>query len=180
MKTLTEKQALVKLSRLKEDYRRVIREGYETRAKDCRTCKTQGACCLDAHFVNVHITRLEAAAVRRVLEEDLDQNTRRKVYRRAADAVERYGLEEEKGGDPFSKTYACPLFEPGAGCLVHQKAKPAPCIQHACYENKADLPPDRLLTRTETRIERLNTRVYANAWNWLPLPVWLKIFCGDS
>lgn len=180
MKTLTEKQALDKLSRLKEDYRRVIRDEYETRAKDCRTCETQGACCLDAHFVNVHITRLEAAAVRRVLGEDLDPKTRRKVYRRAAEAVEKYGLENIEGGDSFSKTYACPLFEPGAGCLVHRKAKPAPCIQHACYENKADLPPDRLLTRTENRIERLNTRVYANAWNWLPLPVWLKLFCSDS
>ena len=60
MKTLSEKQALIKLRELKNDLRANIKQNYEHRAKDCGTCETKGACCLDAHFVNVHITKLEA------------------------------------------------------------------------------------------------------------------------
>jgi hypothetical protein len=68
------------------------------------------------------------------------------------------------------------------GCLVHRRAKPAPCIQHACYANWEDLPPDALQTRVEHRVEELNTEVYGAAWGWLPLPLWLKLLdpLGDS
>lgn len=171
MKTLTEKDALEKLQRLKDVFREFIRKNHETKAKDCLTCETRGACCLDAHFVNVHITRLEALAIGETLK-SLDRKKSHEVFRRNRETVKRYGLSSD--GDTFSKTYACPLFEKETGCLVHKKGKPAPCIQHACYENKADLPPEKLLTETEKRIERLNSRTYGNAWNWLPLPVWLK------
>ena len=65
--------------------------------------------------------------------------------------------------------------DPAAGCLVHARAKPAPCIQHACYENWEDLPPASLQSRTEHRVEQLNTEVYGAAWTWLPLPLWLSL-----
>ncbi|HEX9962120.1 MAG TPA: hypothetical protein VGB00_14385, partial [Pyrinomonadaceae bacterium] len=67
MKTLSEKQALLKLGKLKNDFQNFIRENYEHRAKNCLTCPVQGVCCTDAHFVNVHITRLEAVAIRQIL-----------------------------------------------------------------------------------------------------------------
>ena len=38
-----------------------------------RACPTKGACCLDAHFVNVHISKLEAAAIVKTLE-NLDED----------------------------------------------------------------------------------------------------------
>ena len=60
------------------------------------------------------------------------------------------------------------------GCVVHKRGKPAPCINHACYESESDLPPDRLLEEAEKEVSRLNDRVYGNAWNWLPIPVWLE------
>jgi len=178
MKKLTEKQALEKLKNLKDDFQELIKTNYEPRAKDCLTCETKGACCLDAHFVNVHITRLEAAAIREALKK-LPIEHQREIFERNEKTIKKYDLKSF--GDTFSKTFACPLFEKETGCLIHKEGKPAPCIQHACYENKEDLPPDRLQTETETRIERLNARTYGNAWNWLPLPVWLsKIKNGDK
>ncbi|HUR98187.1 MAG TPA: hypothetical protein VMZ26_09010, partial [Pyrinomonadaceae bacterium] len=68
MKPLAESKALEKLHALKTEFARSIRAHYEHRAKDCSVCETPGACCLDAHFVNVHITRLEATAIRRVID----------------------------------------------------------------------------------------------------------------
>jgi hypothetical protein len=171
MKTLTEKQSLVKLKRLKDDFQELIKTNYEGRAKDCLTCETKGACCLDAHFVNVHITRLEAVAIRETLEK-LPKKHQREIYKRNDETIEMYDLKSS--GDTLSQTFACPLFEKETGCLVHKQGKPAPCIQHACYENKKDLPPDDLQTNVENKIERLNKRTYGNAWNWLPLPVWLQ------
>lgn len=170
MKMLSEKQGLVRLQKLKDDYRAAISEGYEHRAKSCLTCETQGACCLDAHFVNVHITRLEAVSIRETLSE-LSPEKREKVYRRVKETIEKYSLRLD--GDTFAQTYACPLFEKGVGCLVHTQGKPLPCIQHACYENREDLPPDELLTEQEVQVEDLNARVYGRA-SWLPLPLWLK------
>ena len=67
MKTLSEKQALIKLRTLKNDFRNRIKQNYEHRAKDCGTCETKGACCVDAHFVNVHITKLEAVLIKEEL-----------------------------------------------------------------------------------------------------------------
>jgi hypothetical protein len=126
---------------------------------------------LDAHFVNVHITRLEAVAIHKAIE-NLPPDRRRAVYSRNAETINKYNLDSNE--DSFSKTFACPLFENEAGCLVHEEGKPAPCIQHACYENKSDLPPDELQKKVEIHMERLNNQVYRNSWNWLPLPVWLS------
>lgn len=170
MKMLSEKQGLVKLQRLKADYREAIAAGYEHKAKSCLTCETQGACCLDAHFVNVHITRLEAQSIRETLAE-LSAEKRTDVYRRVEETIEKYGLRAE--GDTFAQTYACPLFEKGTGCLVHNSGKPLPCIQHACYERKDDLPPDELLSEREKTVEQLNRYIYGNGPWWMPLPLWL-------
>ncbi len=170
MKTLSEKQALIKLRALKNDFRTLIKQTYEHRAKDCGTCETKGACCLDAHFVNVHITQLEAGLIRRELEK-LSPAKQSEIDARIAEAIEKYELKPD--GDTFAKTFACPLFEKGAGCLVHA-VKPVPCIQHACYERREDLPPDELQTATEQKIERLNEQTYKKHPRWLPLPIWLQ------
>lgn len=171
MKTVSVTKSLKKLRGLKANFQQVIRENYEHRAQDCLTCPTRGACCTDAHFVNVHITELEAVAARDTLKK-LGEEHEREVYRRVEETIEKYGLRS--GGESFSKTFACPLFEKETGCLVHSEAKPAPCIQHACYENRADLPPDRLQTQIEEKIERLNRQTYRRNAVWLPLPVWLS------
>lgn len=172
MKTLTEIRALRELEKLKNDYRRLVKINYEHRAQDCRTCPAPGACCLDAHFVNVHITKLEAAAIRQTLGK-LSEAKQNEIYRRAREAVEKYDLKTS--GDTFAQTYACPLYEKNVGCLVHSESKPAPCISHACYESEADLPPDDLQTEIENQIDRLNRRTYGVGLNHLPLPVWLAL-----
>lgn len=175
MRDLATKEAttLAQLQRVKSSYQSFIKLNYEHAADDCRTCPTQGVCCTDSHFVNVNITRLEAVAIRETLSRTprLTETERRAVYERAKEAVERYNLKAS--GDTFKQTFACPLYEPKVGCLVHQRAKPAPCIQHACYENWEDLPPTSLQTRTEHRVEQLNNEVYGMAWAWLPTPLWL-------
>lgn len=170
MKTLSEKQAAQKLIKLKSDFRAFIKCNYEHRAKDCGTCETKGACCTDAHFVNVHITRLEAVVIREELRK-LSAEKQLEIYRRIGETIEKYGLKSE--GDTFAKTFACPLFEKAVGCLVHS-VKPVPCIQHACYERLEDLPPDELRVETEEKIERLNERTYKQFPLWLPLPIWLR------
>lgn len=175
MKRLTEPQALAALQRGKAAYQTNIKLGYEHRARSCRSCPTPGVCCTDSHFVNNHITRLEAVAIRETLRRTprLDPAAQRQVYERARESVERYNLST--AGDTFRQTYSCPLFQPGAGCLVHQRAKPAPCIQHACYDDWEDVPPASLQWRAEARVEKLNTQVYGQAWAWLPVPVWLTL-----
>src|SRR5215208_6431629 len=89
-----EKEALAQLQRLKTSYQIHIRRTYEPEAEDCRTCPTRGVCCTDAHFVNVHITRLEAVAIRETLERTprLTPEERSEVYSRAERAVRRYHL----------------------------------------------------------------------------------------
>ncbi len=176
MKTLSETKALVKLKALKTAYQKEIRDNFEHKAKDCLTCPTQGACCIDAHFVNVHITKLEAAAIRQTLAK-LGEKRENEIYKRVAETIEKYYLTAE--GDTFAQKFACPLFEKGTGCLVHSEGKPAPCIQHACYENREDLPPDELLEEMENRIERLNRLVYRQNPRWLPLPVWLSLINNE-
>ena len=171
-------QILRELQRVKRDYQRRIGFAYEPAAQSCVTCPTPGACCQDAHFVNVHITRLEAVAVREKLNE-LDEPTRRAVYARARETVARYKLSDE--GDTYAQTYSCPLFVAGVGCLVHKGgAKPAPCIQHACYEREEDLPPLSLQARVEEQIEHLNEGVYGANWRWRPLPLWLAEDDGNN
>jgi hypothetical protein len=177
MKKLTEAAALTRLQREKAAYRSHIKIDYEPAARACSVCPTPGVCCTDAHFVNVHITRLEAVAIRETLARTprLDDAERRAVYTRARLAVERYGLHASFGGDTYAQTYSCPLFAPGVGCLVHARAKPAPCIQHACYDNWEEMPPVRLQWRTERRVELLNEQAYGAAWGWLPTPLWLTL-----
>ena len=171
MKTLSEKQALLKLRKLKSDFQNFIRENYERRAKDCLTCPTQGACCMDAHFVNVHITRLEAVLIKEKLAK-LSPEKQNEIYKSIAETIEKYDLKSE--GDTFKQTFACPLFEKNIGCLIHS-VKPLPCIAHACYERKEDLPPDELQEKAERKIERLNGQTYKQS-KWLPLPLWLRFF----
>ena len=175
MKELSEAAALTRLQRHKAAYQSHIKLRYEAAARDCRTCPTAGVCCTDAHFVNVHITRLEAVAIRETLARTprLTDAERVAVYQRARQAVARYRLRA--AGDTFRQAYSCPLFEPRVGCLVHARAKPAPCIQHACYESWEDMPPIGLQWQTERRVERLNERVYGAAWAWLPTPLWLTL-----
>lgn len=168
MKILPESKALGELEKLKNAYRNLIETNYEYRAASCQTCPTRGACCLDEHFVNIHITRLEAVAIAKTLA-NLSAEKQREVYERAEKAIEKYDLKS--GGDTFKKTFACPLFEKETGCLVHRSGKPAPCIAHACYENQADLPPDVLQEEIENSIEKLNKKTYGSGLNQLPLPL---------
>jgi len=180
MRRLTEAEGLARLRQGKAAFQTHVKLNFEHRALDCRACPTPGVCCTDAHFVNVHITRLEAVAIRETLERTprLNEDERRAVYVRAREAVERYGLAA--AGDTFARTYSCPLFAKGTGCLVHRRAKPAPCVQHACYEDWADVPPAGLQWREERRVEQLNREVYGAAWEWLPVPVWLTLVDPDS
>src|SRR5215210_2948453 len=175
MRKLDEREAVARLKRGKVRFQTHVKLNYEHRALSCRACPTPGVCCTDAHFVNVHITRLEAVAIRDTLARTprLSEDERRAVYVRAQGAVGRYGLTPN--GDTLAQTFSCPLFVKGAGCLVHQRAKPAPCVQHACYETWADVPPLDAQWREEHRIERLNTEAYGAAWDWLPLPLWLTL-----
>lgn len=175
MKKLSEAGALARLQREKAAFQTHIVKRFEHAARDCKTCPTAGACCTDAHFVNVHVTRLEAVAIRRTIERTprLDARARRAVYERARATVARYDLRAT--GDTYAQTFACPLFEPGAGCLVHRRAKPAPCIQHACYDRWEDVPPVELQWQAERRVEALNAQAYGAEWAWLPLPLWLAL-----
>jgi hypothetical protein len=175
MRRLAEAKALARLRRGKAAFQTNIKLRFEHRARDCRQCPTPGICCTDAHFVNVHITRLEAVAIRETIARTprLDEAERSAVYERARETVARYRLSA--AGDTFAQTFACPLFVAGRGCLVHQRAKPAPCVQHACYDDWADVPPLDQQWHEERRIEQLNTEAYGAAWAWLPLPLWLTL-----
>ena len=164
MRRLSESTAIRELLRGRRALAHDIAERYETKARPCSECTTPGICCLDAHFVNVRITRLETAAVRRALNE-LPEAARDAVQTRARDAVERFKLDAAA-----STTYACPLFEKGVGCLVHNTAKPAPCILHACYDRPEDLPPDSLLQTEEARTANLDRRTYGRL-TLTPIPV---------
>jgi hypothetical protein len=167
MKILAEKQALKRLGEVKAAFTETIRRDYEHRARSCTACPTPGACCLDEHFVNVRITRLEAVSIRQVLE-GFSEEKQAEIYARVDSAIEKYGLSGDGEND---RTYACPMFEKGTGCLVHNQGKPLPCIQHACYENAEDLPPDELLDEHEGMVDRLNRRTYGETTTWQPLPV---------
>jgi len=171
MKPLSQQKALEQLDKIISDLRAEIQAKYEHRAKNCLTCETQGACCLDAHFVNVHISRLEAVSVQKTLDK-LPMQKQFEVNARIDAAIEKYSLTSD--GDTYAQTYACPLFEPGTGCLVHNAGKPVPCIMHACYEREADLPPDELQTAAEARIEVLNSQTYRRSLPMLPLPLALR------
>ncbi len=170
MKTLSEKQALLKLRKLKNDFRDEVKQKYEHRAKSCETCETKGACCLDAHFVNVHITRLEAVLINEEIGK-FSPEKQNEISKRIVETIKKYDLNSD--GDTFQKTFACPLFEKNVGCTIHA-VKPIPCIAHACYERQEDLPPDELQTEAATKIERLNGQTYKQFAQWLPLPILLN------
>ncbi|HEX6278536.1 MAG TPA: hypothetical protein VFZ49_00855 [Pyrinomonadaceae bacterium] len=161
MKPLSESRAIGLLSKIREDFRREIVDGFENRAKPCSSCETPGVCCLDEHFVNVRVSRLEGAAIRQAVE-GLDAETRGAIGERL------------RGISVDAEFYACPLFQPGVGCLVHDTAKPLPCIAHACYEKKEDLPPDELLASREEAIDRLNKRVYGISRPLVPIHTALR------
>lgn len=170
MKFLSESKALKNLEAIKDQYRFEIQTKYEPKAKNCLTCEVQGSCCVDEHFVNVHITKLEAVGILKELQ-NLDELKKTKLFKKIKTTVEKYDLKET--GDTFSQTFACPLYEKKTGCLVH-RIKPVPCIQHACYERREDLPPDDLQIEAEMKIERLNSQTYNQNLTQLPLPVWIN------
>lgn len=170
MKPVSEKSGLERLAKIQKEFADEIRAGYEHTAKPCSGCKTPGACCLDEHFVNVRISRLEAVAINDVIAA-FPAERQKVVGERIAETIKRYKLDEAI--DPAT-TYSCPLFESGIGCMVHDKAKPLPCIAHACYENEKDLPPDELLDEREIAVEKLNKQVYGKNEPWLPLPVAIR------
>jgi len=155
---------LGRLAGIRDDFRSTVGV-FEQRANGCAECKTPGACCLDEHFVNVCVSRLEAVAIKNALGE-LSGEKRDEVYRKTRAVIDKFGLRDADG-----KTYACPLYDKELGCLVHETAKPLPCIHHACYEKKQDLPPDDLLNEAELEVERLNRKVYGRSQALLPLPV---------
>ncbi len=163
------KNELEQLKNIKDSYQSVIRENFEFKAKSCVTCATKGICCTDEHFVNVHITQLEAVAIIGKLK---SLNKLDDILPRISDAISSYNLNEN--GDTFKQTFACPLFEKNIGCLVHDDAKPIPCITHACYDRKEDLPPQFLQDRITHKVENLNEEIYGEKPKWLPLPLWLE------
>lgn len=172
MKLTSQNKAIAKLAEIRSEFGAEILANYEHRAKSCVTCETPGACCLDAHFVNVRISRLESAAINEALAE-LPTLVRDAVRDRTAECIERYKLDEAI--DTETATYACPLFERGTGCLVHNSAKPLPCIAHACYGSKADLPPDELLDTAELAVHKLNLRTYGRTEPLVPIPIAINL-----
>ena len=171
MKYLSKTKGLIRLKNLKDAFRSFISANYEHRAKSCVTCEAPGACCLDSHFVNVHISSLEAVLIERKLAQFPDSR-RTAIYKRIDNSIAKYELSAD--ADSFSRSFACPLFEPGAGCLVHEDGKPLACIAHACYASSSDLPPDELLREQEILVDALNTRVFGDRQHWLPLPLAIK------
>lgn len=179
---LTRDRALVQLRRLKDRFSAYIASRYASKAKDCGACSTP--CCADAEFVNVNITRLEGEAIMRTLRLSprVTPERRERVLADARRAVEIYGLD--RATDTFETTYACPLYEPGTGCLVHYKAKPAPCTQHGCYDDWRDLPDELELLRTERRVAHLNRAVYAGEdesfWGFRTIPAWIAALADEG
>jgi hypothetical protein len=181
MRLLTRDRALARLKHLKDRFSAYIAARYAARAKDCSTCATP--CCADAEFVNVNVTRLEGEAILRALRLSprVTPEHRERILERARAAVRTYGFG--RSSDTFATTYACPLFEPGKGCLVHYKAKPAPCIQHGCYDRWQDLPDDLGLARTERRVADLNRALYGDdesVWGFRTIPVWLVALADEG
>lgn len=168
---LKESQALVKLREIKQAFARYIGRTFGHLAADCSVCQTP--CCADAQFVNVNITRLEARAMLQTLRASPKHGPSKveHVLQRARQAIQQYQLSET--GDTFEKTYACPLYEKGIGCLAHWKAKPAPCIQHGCYERWQDIPETVTLYRVERHVRKLNEQVYQGPSEFMTIPVWL-------
>lgn len=171
MKLIPEKTALVRLKELQSSFTARIRNDFEHRAAPCETCKTPGACCLDSHFVNVHISRLEAVAIVQAIEA-LPVSRQQMLSARIDETIDKYGLDAT--GEMQTQKFACPLFEKGIGCLVHSTGKPVACTVHACYEDEADMPPDEIQFEQERRIDRLNEATYGRSEPWRPLPIAIR------
>ena len=171
MKILSENQALARLGVIRDGVTKTIRDVYEHKAAPCATCSTPGACCLDEHFVNVRISRIEAVAINAVIDA-LPEERSGAVRERIDRAIAEYDLRSDAEHD---NKFACPLFEKELGCLVHDVAKPIPCIVHACYESAADLPPSAITEAAELAIDRLNTQTYLRAQPLMPIPLAIKI-----
>src|SRR6476469_3967582 len=124
MRLISRTTALFRLAELREAFRSHIAANFEHRAKSCETCETKGACCLDVHFVNVRISRLDAEAVNAVINR-LPSAEKETVLARVDKAIRTFRRDEN------GSTYACPLYDSTAGCLVHDEAKPFACIAHA-------------------------------------------------
>ena len=161
MKLISESIAIKQLANVREEFRRELAKDYEHRARPCSSCTTPGECCLDEHFVNVRVSRLEVTAIRTAVS-DLHENLRSAVFAR----LERI--------EPDAEFYSCPLYHPGIGCVVHNTAKPMPCIAHACYERKEDLPPDELLSARELEIDELNRKVFGRGQTLIPIHASLR------
>ncbi|MBK9163074.1 MAG: hypothetical protein IPM21_04055 [Acidobacteria bacterium] len=170
MKLISERKVIELANGRKADFAAEIGERFEHRAKSCETCEVKGSCCTDVHFVNVRITRLEARAINAALGELPDE-----VRERAAERIRRSAelLKNEKRAEA---KFACPLFEGDMGCLVHGKAKPLPCIVHACYERPEHLPPDELLAAEEHEVLKLERRAYGRNVAALPIPLALEAY----
>ncbi|MDI1242099.1 MAG: hypothetical protein PSX80_09285 [bacterium] len=161
MRLLSESRAIERLAEIRDEFRSDIRARFEHRAKPCSDCQTPGICCSDEHFVNVRVSRIEAAAIR-------------KAVVRLADEVRSQVFDRLEKVDADAEFYSCPIYQPGTGCLIHKTAKPLPCIAHACYERKEDLPPDELLATRELEIEDLNRRVYGRSQPMTPIHAALR------
>src|SRR2546421_12285859 len=103
MRKLSEAEALARLQRSKAAFQTHVKLNFEHRALDCRACPTPGACCTDAHFVNVNITRLEAVAIRETIRRTprLTEDERRAVYNRARSEERRVGKECRSRWSPY-------------------------------------------------------------------------------
>jgi hypothetical protein len=156
MKLLSESKGMDRLAAIREEFRSDIATRFEHRAKACSTCETPGICCSDEHFVNVRVSRLEAAAIRKAVGGMTDE-VRSGVFHR----LEKIDVDAE--------FYACPLYQRGIGCLIHNSAKPLPCIAHACYDRQEDLPPEELLSEREIEIDQLNWQVYGRSQPLMPI-----------
>lgn len=170
MKLISEQKAIELANARKGAFAAEIGERFEHRAKSCATCEVKGSCCTDVHFVNVRITRLEARSINAVLAE-LPEEVRTRAGERIARSAEILKNEERA-----EAKFACPLFERELGCLVHGKAKPFPCITHACYERPEDLPPDELLAAEEAEVLKLERRAYGRNFAALPIPLALETY----
>jgi hypothetical protein len=169
-KFISETRALKMLDEIRAKFRANVLP-YEMQAKPCSKCDTPGSCCVDAHFVNVRVSRHEARQIVDVIN-DMPPVERQSVFNRIDNAIDEYGLDRDSDNAAF--TYACPLFDTSRGCLVHDRAKPLPCIHHACYERREDLPPDHLLAEQQGLIEALNLKTYGRSEPWLPIPVAIR------
>src|SRR5687768_7428910 len=103
MRLIAETKGLEKLVEIQREFASEIRSGYEHKARSCAVCTTPGACCLDEHFVNVRISRLEAVAINGVLE-TLPTERQQMVEHRVRSAIERYKLDE---AIDVATTYSC-------------------------------------------------------------------------